>query len=110
MTKYQKIRIQFIDAMFTIHGRVSTENIMDAFCVASACASRDLRAYRLLNSKVAFNYKYGSYLRRPGFAPVDGLISKTSPKQFLQTISMIFDAPNMANSTNLKPFARGGAV
>lgn len=106
MTKNQRVRLQFIDSMFAVHGRVSTAQIIDIFGVQVACASRDLRAYAALNSQVFFSHIHLSYMCRKFFIPVEGLVSLPAA-QFLESVSIVFSVPNLANGENVKPLPRG---
>lgn len=106
MTKNQKIRLQFIDAMFTVHGRVSRAQIIDVFGVAKACAGRDLQAYAQRNSWVYFSHQNLSYLRKASFIPVEGLLDLPAVK-FLESISIVFAVSNLALEENIRPIPRG---
>lgn len=105
MTKNQKIRIQFIDAMFTVHGRVSRAQIIDVFGVAMACASKDLSAYARLNSQVFFCHQHLSYLSREDFIQVEGLLDLPAVK-FLECLSIVFGVSNLALEENVRPLPR----
>lgn len=105
MTKNQKIRLQFVDAMFTVHGRVSRAQIIDVFGVAMACASKDLSAYARLNSHVYFSHQHLSYLCRKIFLPVEGLLDLPAVK-FLESISIVFAVSNLALEENVRPLPR----
>ncbi|MGV8925036.1 MAG: hypothetical protein ACOH2G_05065 [Ewingella sp.] len=105
MTKNQKIRLQFVDAMFTVHGRVSRAQIIEVFGVAMACASRDISAYARLNSQVYFSHQHLSYLCREDFIPVVGLLDFPAVN-FLESISIVFAASNLALEENVRPLPR----
>ena len=105
MTKNQKIRLQFIDAMFTVHGRVSRAQIIDVFGVAMACASKDLTAYTKLNSQVYFSHQHLSYLCRKHFMSVEGLLDLPAVK-FLECLSIVFSVSNLALEENVRPLPR----
>lgn len=107
--KNPKIRQQFIDAMFTVHGRCSTFQIMDVFGVAIACASRDLRQYGKVNDQVVYSYPHGSYLCRFNFGSVPDLLT-VSPDVFLQSLSVVFGVPDLSVEANVKPLPRGGSL
>ncbi|MFS7219826.1 hypothetical protein AB6859_23280 [Rahnella inusitata] len=107
MNKCTNLRQQFIDALFTQHGRCSCRQLTTVFGINKSTAALDMKAYAQRNRQVAYSYTHGSYMRRSKFQPVPALL-KQPADNFLQMVSAVFEVPDLSIERNLIPLPRGG--
>lgn len=84
------LRMQFIDAMFTVYGYVSRRLLIQVFEYESASASRDLQMYVKANSSVYLNHATRRWEANGGFKPLEGLCHIQS-EELIQIIERLYD-------------------
>lgn len=73
-SEFALLRLRFIEAILITHGCINRQLIIGMFGVTEPTASRDLRAYREINSGVVFNHSLKQYVCTDDFMPSKDLL------------------------------------
>lgn len=92
LKKEQLIRLRFIDAVFSKHGRFSRVMLTETFGISVITATRDLKIYRELNEDIFYDTSAKVFLATGNFSVVGSLWENalTDRVGFLRAIESLY--------------------